>query len=95
MNKAEKTPAPCRNEDPELFFPHPSDVQQTEKAKAVCRGCSIAQKCLQFALDNNMQGVWGGMGEKERRSRVTQRVRDRRTISAGPTELRDIVPDQY
>ncbi|MFJ3142051.1 WhiB family transcriptional regulator [Streptomyces halstedii] len=67
-----RTHAACRDEDPDLFFPIGTTgpaLVQTEEAKAVCRGCPVRQQCLDWALENNQDtGVWGGLGETERRT---------------------------
>lgn len=67
-----RTHAACRDEDPDLFFPIGSTgpaLVQTEDAKAVCGGCSVREECLRWALENGQDaGVWGGMGEAERRA---------------------------
>ncbi|KDQ65534.1 WhiB family transcriptional regulator [Streptomyces sp. NTK 937] len=64
--------AACRDEDPDLFFPIGTTgpaLVQTEEAKTVCRGCPVRQQCLDWALENNQDaGVWGGLGETERRT---------------------------
>ncbi len=72
--------AACRVEDPELFFPvgttEPA-LLQTRKAKAVCAACPVSSRCLSWALQTNQEtGIWGGLGEPERRSlrRRTQRA---------------------
>lgn len=63
--------AACRDEDPELFFPIGDTgpaLMQIEEAKRVCRGCSVVDSCLQWALDTGQEsGVWGGMSETDRR----------------------------
>jgi WhiB family redox-sensing transcriptional regulator len=64
--------AVCREEDPELFFPigytGPA-LRQTEDAKAVCRRCHVRSECLTWALESGQDaGVWGGLGEDERRA---------------------------
>ncbi len=38
-----------------------------EAALAICRGCSVREECLAFALDGREAGVWGGTTERERR----------------------------
>ncbi|RKR92832.1 WhiB family redox-sensing transcriptional regulator [Micromonospora pisi] len=62
----------CRDEDPELFFPIGTSgpaLLQVEQAKAVCRGCTVTDACLQWALESGQDaGVWGGMSEEERRA---------------------------
>ncbi|WP_406413917.1 WhiB family transcriptional regulator [Streptomyces halstedii] len=67
-----RTHAACRDEDPDLFFSIGTTgpaLVQTEEAKAVCRGCPVRQQCLDWALENNQDaGVWGGLGETERRT---------------------------
>jgi WhiB family redox-sensing transcriptional regulator len=68
--------ARCREEDPELFFPIGTTDharQQTEQAKAVCRRCPVAPECLAWALGTGQDaGVWGGVGEDERRTLTRQ-----------------------
>ena len=56
----------CRTIDPELWFP---DAPQTGAlAKKLCRTCPVIEECLEYALENGeMYGVWGGMGNSERK----------------------------
>ncbi|MFB6783577.1 MULTISPECIES: WhiB family transcriptional regulator [unclassified Streptomyces] len=67
-----RTHAACRDEDPDLFFPIGSTgpaLVQTEEAKEVCRGCPVREQCLEWAMENGQDsGVWGGLGEAERRA---------------------------
>ena len=35
--------------------------------KRTCMGCPVREQCLQFALDNDEEGLWGGLSERERR----------------------------
>jgi len=52
----------------ELFFEdnRPSVVR---KAKLICRDCTVQRECLDYAMDNNEFGLWGGMTANERRVR--------------------------
>ena len=64
--------AVCKGEDPELFFPvHVTTKlgqEQQAEAKAVCKRCSVVDICLKWAIETGQDaGVWGGMGEDERR----------------------------
>ncbi|MFE4959215.1 WhiB family transcriptional regulator [Streptomyces sp. NPDC056653] len=72
--------AACRDEDPDLFFPIGSTgpaLVQTEEAKAVCGGCPVRELCLEWAMENGQDsGVWGGLGESERRA-LKRRTRRR------------------
>ncbi|WP_326696148.1 WhiB family transcriptional regulator [Streptomyces sp. NBC_01754] len=67
-----RTHAACRDEDPDLFFPIGTTgpaLVQAEEAKAVCRACPVRERCLEWALENGQEsGVWGGLGETERRA---------------------------
>lgn len=73
--------AACLNEDPELFFPIGSSgaaLAQAEQAKRICRSCDVVETCLKWALDTNQDaGVWGGLGEDERRAIRRRTVRRR------------------
>lgn len=73
--------AGCLSEDPELFFPvgsGPAALAQEAEAKAVCRTCSVRAECLEWALTTCQDaGVWGGLGEEERRDIRRERRRAR------------------
>ena len=38
-----------------------------KKAKRLCSTCAVKQECLDYALRNNEDGVWGGLTANERR----------------------------
>lgn len=50
----------------ELFFMDHMLIT-VRKAKAICAGCSVRDKCLEHALANQEYGIWGGMTANERR----------------------------
>jgi WhiB family redox-sensing transcriptional regulator len=51
--------APCRSNDPELWFAEQS--ARIEEAKALCRECPLMVGCLTGAIDRaEPWGVWGG-----------------------------------
>ncbi|MGH8904853.1 MAG: WhiB family transcriptional regulator [Egibacteraceae bacterium] len=64
--------ARCLGMDSELFFPIGTTgpaMEQTERAKAVCRKCPVVHECLEWALSTNQDaGVWGDKTEDERRT---------------------------
>jgi len=67
--------ANCLGVDPELFFPERGE--STREAKEVCKGCSVREDCLEYALSNGEKfGIWGGLSERERR-----RIRRQRAIA--------------
>ncbi len=64
----------CRSEDPALFFgpnrfePKRERLAREEAAKAICQRCPCMVACRKHALAvGEAYGVWGGMGEMERR----------------------------
>lgn len=59
----------------DLFFA--DHVRSTvKKAKQLCASCAVQQECLEYALRNNDDGVWGGMTANERRKakRIAKKV---------------------
>lgn len=67
----EENPAPCTQEDPELFFPvsyQGGNELQVKQAKAVCKVCPIDTKmaCLEYALETDADGIFGGTTPIER-----------------------------
>ena len=57
--------AVCATADPEEWFPEKG--VSALKAKRICATCPVIDQCLQFALDNNETGIWGGTSSRERR----------------------------
>lgn len=57
----------CAEVDPELWFPGPGQPNTT--AKTICARCDVRAACLAYALslEDNPEGVWGGLSEGERR----------------------------
>ena len=67
--------ANCLGVEPSLFYPERG--ASTREAKEVCRGCTVRDNCLEYAIDNGEKfGIWGGLSERERR-----RVRRQRTVA--------------
>jgi WhiB family redox-sensing transcriptional regulator len=74
--------AGCLGVDTELFFPigvtGPA-VEQADQAKAICAGCEVSDQCLEWALATGQHdGIWGGLGEDERRRLRRSRQRGQR-----------------
>jgi len=66
-----QTHAACQQLPTDLFFPighGPRAQAQTRLAKEVCNACPVQAQCLGYALAANARyGVFGGLGEDERR----------------------------
>lgn len=57
--------ARCVDSDPDAWFPQTNEEERS--AKRICRLCAERQPCLQWALDHDESGIWGGTNERERR----------------------------
>ena len=79
--------AACHDIDTNTFFPvglTGSSIEQTNRAKNICRSCVAQAPCLEFALRTNQDhGVWGAHTEEERRAlRRARRAAARRALAA-------------
>lgn len=77
--------AKCRGADPALFFgpnrfePKREREAREAAAKLICRGCPALLACRDHALAHDEAfGVWGGLGESERRAIVEAQAPMRR-----------------
>jgi WhiB family redox-sensing transcriptional regulator len=71
--------ARCRGADADLFFgppgiePRIDRMRRESMAKAMCRDCPAILACRTYALDHGeVYGVWGGLGEQERRMQLVR-----------------------
>jgi len=69
--------ARCRGAEAELFFGPPGTETRVERmrresiAKAMCRECPAMLACRSHAIEHGeVYGVWGGLGEQERRMQL-------------------------
>jgi WhiB family redox-sensing transcriptional regulator len=58
--------------DPDIFFMDDKDeanydAMKTEIARSICGQCPIQKQCLEFAIKEEMEGMWGGTTTSERR----------------------------
>ena len=61
----------CVGMDPNLFFIQRHQMgysKQKAKIKKMCAKCPVQSKCLDWALRNNEEGMWGGTTEDERKA---------------------------
>jgi WhiB family redox-sensing transcriptional regulator len=58
--------AACRGEHLEQFFP--PEGTGGMRARRICNGCTVAEECLQYALERpSLKGIWAGTSERCRR----------------------------
>ncbi len=72
--------ARCRGRDATLFFgpnrfePKRERLARETAAKEICRDCPALEACREYALgQEEIYGVWGGMGEADRRTALARR----------------------
>lgn len=70
--------AACAGMDTDLFFPRENiggslagrsitgERERANTAKRVCADCPVRLECLEFAIDHDCTGIWGGMDVRER-----------------------------
>ncbi|MFA9432879.1 WhiB family transcriptional regulator [Egicoccus sp. AB-alg2] len=90
VSEAWEQQARCRTEDPALFFgpagfESKQDRQHREDAaKAVCAACPVLARCREHALmSGEAYGVWGGLGEMDRRSLLARQEPALASVRAG------------
>jgi WhiB family redox-sensing transcriptional regulator len=71
-----RTHAACRETDPEVFFPDPTDLLTIAQATIICAACPVRQVCADDALTRREKhGVWGGLTESQRHNLLRARTR--------------------
>lgn len=67
--------AACAGHNPDLWFsPGPGPSPDRSRAIAICTRCPVREECLEYALQHQIdEGVWGGVGSRERRRIAKQR----------------------
>jgi WhiB family redox-sensing transcriptional regulator len=91
--------AGCGEDDLELFYPDPGDLETEQAAKALCAGCPVREPCLEMALATGDQhAILGGTtpserGRLRRQRQVTharQQAAQRATAATGidPAEVK-------
>lgn len=76
--------ARCAQSDPEVWFPEKGGQPFT--AKRICLSCPVRVDCLTWAMENPVEGVWGGTTLPERRALAKGRKYDPTYSQAGERE---------
>jgi hypothetical protein len=70
----------CIGEDPELFFPNRGNPGI--EARQVCAVCRVRDDCLDYAVEADEFGIWGGLDQMERRNLKRRRQRRKNAVQA-------------
>ena len=62
----------CRDLDPDLWFPDADErtteyADQAHVAIAVCNACPVKTECLDYGVEHEVYGIWGGTTPSQRR----------------------------
>ena len=64
-----KDDAACNGMSCDMFFPGENN-HYDPRAVTICRGCPVRERCLQFAMNNDIiYGIWGGLTPPQRQRR--------------------------
>jgi WhiB family redox-sensing transcriptional regulator len=66
--------AECRGQTTRHWFPEPGE--DSGFADSFCRRCPVAQQCVEYAIDNDLHGQWGGTSKRQRNRIVMHRRRE-------------------
>lgn len=58
----------CIDVDASVFYPRRLTRGAVDHAKQFCDRCPIANDCRNYALSHDLDGIWGGTTEAERRA---------------------------
>jgi WhiB family redox-sensing transcriptional regulator len=64
----------CAEVGSDFWFPDKAeDSREIQMAKRLCHSCTHKEECLEWGINNEAFGIWGGLTSKER-----QRIRVKR-----------------
>lgn len=56
----------CTEIGGDLWFPEPGS--NSNQAIKICNRCPVQQECLEYGLQGNFDGIYGGLTAKQRRA---------------------------
>jgi hypothetical protein len=57
----------CAEVGGDFWFPEKGDPEHhSQFAKSICSKCKHKVECLEWALENESVGIWGGLNERTR-----------------------------
>ncbi|MCU1677703.1 MAG: transcription factor WhiB [Frankiales bacterium] len=85
-------PAACRDVDPELFFPAVgANGAAIESAREICHTCPSIDRCLDWAIAHNVDGIWGATTTQERVA-IRRRIRTWGSAAGFATVDKNVLP---
>ena len=62
----------CAGEDPDIFFP--GGGAPGTRARQICASCPVREDCLDYAIQADEYGIWGGLDQEQRRTILIDRT---------------------
>ena len=61
-----------------IFYPNESNsrTRLESQARRICVNCTVKKECLDYAIEHNEVGIWGGVDESARRREANRRKRE-------------------
>lgn len=59
---------PCREADPELFFPVSTNYELYAELRSTCETCPFLAECRDYAVSYGVTGFWAGTSYQERQA---------------------------
>ena len=82
--------AACLTINTTIFFPYSTGYHEKpgstawDRARAVCKVCTVRMKCLDFAINNRLgDGMYGGKTPEERNAIRNQRRKELKELRLG------------
>lgn len=76
--------ARCRDLDPDLFYATEGRMRSRELS-AICASCPVIAECLDWAIEQDEFGWWGGLPRSERNNLQAFRQRQKEALGAPET----------
>jgi hypothetical protein len=81
--------AACSSSDGDYFFSeNPIDI---EFALSICKSCPVKSNCLDEAINQKLDGIWGGTTYAERQIHVSQKKTPEISMDDARLELKRLV----
>lgn len=71
----------CAGQSHDAWFPEDNTQENAATIRKICGGCPVREKCLDWGVEHDEWGMWGGLGQRARRELRAERKAARRAAS--------------
>jgi hypothetical protein len=58
--------AACKGQPSSYFFSDEQGAHAKDAYKSICNRCPVLSACLEFGVVHDLEGIWGGLTDRER-----------------------------